>query len=251
MNEALNNEVNGMPSLKRHELLVSNLKEVFQDSFHSPADFQLSYSVAGGVVIDVTASIYWDVAQKLRHNELLLFDQLIDLCGVDYATFAWTDNEAPAMHKRFAVTSHLLSIAHNHRIRLRVWAEDNERPIVVSLTPLWPSANWYEREAFDLVGILFSGHDDLRRILTDYGFIGHPLRKDFPVSGYWEIRYDETQKRIVQEPVSIAVRENTPRVVRESHYGAIGELENTQVTRIQLDEKAVKGLHEISIEEKL
>jgi NADH-quinone oxidoreductase subunit C len=145
----------------------------------------------------------------------LRFEQLLDLCGVDYESYgdgAWGG-------ARFAVVSHLLSITHNWRIRVRTFAPDDDLPVVPSVSELWNSANWYEREAFDLFGILFEGHDDLRRILTDYGFIGHPFRKDFPVSGYVEMRYDPEQKRVIYQPVTIEPRENVPRVIREENYG--------------------------------
>jgi len=163
----------------------------------------------------VKATDYLSVMRNLHDHTLTQFDELIDLCGVDYSTYgegAWTG-------LRFAVVSHLLSTVHNWRIRVRVFAFDDEMPVVASLIDIWPSVNWYEREAFDLYGILFDGHDDLRRILTDYGFIGHPFRKDFPVSGYVEMRYDSGQKRVIYQPVTIEPRENTPRVIREEHYG--------------------------------
>jgi NADH-quinone oxidoreductase subunit C len=151
----------------------------------------------------------------LRDHADTRFEELIDLCGVDYSTYgdgAWDG-------ARFAAVSHLLSIEHNWRLRVRVFAPDDEMPLLASLTDIWPSANWYEREAFDFFGILFEGHNDLRRILTDYGFIGHPFRKDFPVSGYVEMRYDAEQKRVIYQPVTIDPREITPRVIREEHYG--------------------------------
>ena len=151
----------------------------------------------------------------LRDHPSLAFEQLMDLCGVDYQTFrdgSWTGS-------RFAVVSHLLSIKHNWRLRVRVFAPDDYYPVVASVTPVWNSANWFEREAFDLYGILFDGHEDLRRILTDYGFIGHPFRKDFPVAGNVEMRYDPELKRVVYQPVTIETREVTPRVIREEQYG--------------------------------
>jgi len=141
---------------------------------------------------------------------------LIDLCGVDYSDYDNATWEGP----RFAAVSHLLSVKHNWRLRLRVFAPDDSFPLVASVTPIWSSANWFEREAFDLYGILFEGHDDLRRILTDYGFIGHPFRKDFPVSGNVEMRYDPEQKRVIYQPVTIDPREVTPRVIREESYGS-------------------------------
>jgi NADH-quinone oxidoreductase subunit C len=151
----------------------------------------------------------------LRDEPTLGFEQLIDLCGMDYSTWGETGRDGP----RFAVVVHLLSITHNWRLRLRTSCPDDDFPTIASLVDLWPAANWYEREAFDLFGIVFEGHLDLRRILTDYGFIGHPFRKDFPVSGHVEMRYDPEQKRVVYQPVTIEPREVTPRVVREAHYG--------------------------------
>jgi NADH-quinone oxidoreductase subunit C len=155
-------------------------------------------------------------AMKVLHDHPDLgFSQLTDLCGMDYQAYqdgAW---DGP----RFAVVIHLLSIAHNQRLRVRVFCENDEMPMVPSITDIWPSANWFEREAFDLFGIVFDGHPDLRRILTDYGFIGHPFRKDFPLSGNVEMRYDPTQGRVIYQPVSIEPREITPRIVREAHYG--------------------------------
>jgi NADH-quinone oxidoreductase subunit C len=151
----------------------------------------------------------------LRDEPSLAFEQLIDLCGVDYQDFrdgAWSG-------QRFASVTHLLSLAHNWRLRVRVFAPEDSYPVVASLTPVWAVANWFEREAFDLYGILFDGHNDLRRILTDYGFIGHPFRKDFPISGNVEMRYDPELKRVVYQPVTIEAREITPRIVREEQYG--------------------------------
>ena len=148
---------------------------------------------------------------------------MIDLCGIDYSTYGNAEWDAP----RFAVVMQLLSIRHNHRVRLRSFCMDDEAPMVETVTDLWPCANWFEREAFDLFGIVFSGHPDLRRILTDYGFIGHPFRKDFPISGYTEMRYDEKQRRVVYQPVTIEPRENVPRVVREAQYAG-GTTRNEQ-----------------------
>ena len=175
----------------------------------------------GEVTLVVAASDYLAVAKTLRDHPDLRFEQLIDLCGVDYAAYGRTapDTAAP---QRFAAVSQLLSIEHNWRLRLRAYAPDNDFPVVDSLTQVWNSADWFEREAFDLYGILFSGHHDLRRILSDYGFVGHPFRKDFPVSGYVEMRYDPEQKRVIYEPVSIEPREVTPRIIREESYGGSG-----------------------------
>lgn len=172
----------------------------------------------GEVTLEVAASDYSQAALILRDNATLGFEQLSDLCGVDYSIYR--DGEWAGA--RFAVVSHLLSIKHNWRLRLRVFADDEGFPIVDSLTAVWPNANWYEREAFDLFGIVFTGHDDLRRLLTDYGFVGHPFRKDFPLSGNVEMRYDPEQKRVIYQPVTIEPREITPRIIREENYGALG-----------------------------
>ena len=169
----------------------------------------------GEVTITVKSGDYYQVMQELRDDAALRFDTLIDLCGVDYQTYgegAWDG-------LRFAAVTHLLSVEKNWRLRVRVFASDDELPIVQSVTPIWRAANWFEREAFDLYGIIFEGHNDLRRILTDYGFIGHPFRKDFPISGYVEMRYDPEQKRVIYQPVTIEPRENIPRVIREETYG--------------------------------
>jgi NADH-quinone oxidoreductase subunit C len=171
----------------------------------------------GELTLVVKASDYLDIATVLRDDPKLRFEQLIDLCGVDYQTFGDGAYDGP----RFAAVSHLLSVTNNWRLRLRAFAPDDDLPIVPSLVDIWNSSNWYEREAFDLYGIVFEGHPDLRRILTDYGFIGHPFRKDFPVSGYVEMRYDPEEKRVVYQPVTIEPREITPRVIREDRYGGL------------------------------
>ncbi|AOJ02411.1 MULTISPECIES: NADH-quinone oxidoreductase subunit C [Burkholderia] len=171
----------------------------------------------GELTLVVKASDYLEVAKALRDDRTLGFEQLIDLCGVDYQTYGDGAYDGP----RFAAVLHLLSIANNWRLRVRVFAPDDDLPIVPSVVDIWNSANWYEREAFDLYGIVFEGHPDLRRILTDYGFIGHPFRKDFPVSGYVEMRYDPEEKRVVYQPVTIEPREITPRVIREDRYGGL------------------------------
>ena len=171
----------------------------------------------GEVTVVVKASEYLASMQKLRDDPALRFQELVDLCGVDYSSYG----EGTWDGLRFAVVSHLLSIEHNWRVRVRVFCPDDDMPLVDSVTSIWRNANWFEREAFDLFGILFEGHGDLRRILTDYGFIGHPFRKDFPVSGYVEMRYDPEQKRVVYQPVTIEPREITPRVIREDRYGGL------------------------------
>jgi NADH-quinone oxidoreductase subunit C len=152
--------------------------------------------------------------QTLRDHPELRFEQLIDLCGVDYKDYGGGTHDS----SRFAVVYHLLSITHNRRLRVRVFATDDDFPVVDSVIGVWPAANWYEREAFDLFGIVFDGHPDLRRLLTDYGFIGHPFRKDFPLSGNVEMRYDPEQKRVIYQPVTIEPREITPRILREENY---------------------------------
>lgn len=169
----------------------------------------------GEITITVKAADYYGVMQTLRDDKSLGFDQLIDLCGVDYLNYgdgAWDG-------QRFAAVVHLLSVKNNWRVRVRAFCADDDMPLLPSVTPLWRAVNWYEREAFDMYGILFENHNDLRRILTDYGFIGHPFRKDFPVSGYVEMRYDPEQKRVIYQPVTIEPRENVPRVIREENYG--------------------------------
>ena len=167
------------------------------------------------VTVECRPEHYLDIMQALRDHEEMHFELLVDLCGVDYSTYK---NE-PWSGKRFAVVSQLLSVRNNQRIRVRVWAENDDFPLVQSVINIYNSADWYEREAFDMYGIVFENHPDLRRILTDYGFVGHPFRKDFPISGYVEMRYDETEKRVIYQPVTIEPREITPRVVREENYG--------------------------------
>lgn len=169
------------------------------------------------VTVTVDAAQYLTVMQTLRDAPQARFEQLVDLCGVDYADFG--DGRWEGL--RFAAVSHLLSVSLNQRVRVRVFCPDDDFPVVPSVMSLWNAANWYEREAFDLYGIVFEGHDDLRRILTDYGFIGHPFRKDFPLSGHVEMRYDAERMRVVYEPVTIEPRENTPRVIREDNYGGL------------------------------
>ncbi|MFC0402090.1 NADH-quinone oxidoreductase subunit C [Paraburkholderia rhizosphaerae] len=193
------------------ETLKANLEAAFGGRLSS-----ITESV-GELTIVVKASEYLDVAKQLRDDASLKFEQLIDLCGVDYQTYGDGAYEGP----RFAAVLHLLSVSKNWRVRVRVFAPDDGLPIVPSVVDVWNSANWYEREAFDLYGIVFEGHPDLRRILTDYGFIGHPFRKDFPISGYVEMRYDPEEKRVVYQPVTIEPREITPRVIREDRYGGL------------------------------
>ena len=172
----------------------------------------------GELTLEVAAADYHAVAVELRDRPELAFEQLIDVSGLDYQTWA---NQVWG-RERFAVATHLLSIANNWRLRLRAFAPDDGFPLLDSLCDVWPSANWFEREVFDLYGIMFSGHPDLRRILTDYGFVGHPFRKDFPITGYVEMRYDPEQGRVIYQPVTIEPRENAPRVVREANYGDAG-----------------------------
>jgi NADH-quinone oxidoreductase subunit C len=165
----------------------------------------------GELTVEVPASQYRAVCERLKKDG---FEQLIDLCGVDYGAYA----DKPRAGPRFAVVIHLLSVKNNVRLRVRSFCPDDAFPVVASLVEVWPAASWFEREAFDLYGIMFDGHPDLRRILTDYGFVGHPFRKDFPLSGHVEMRYDPEQKRVVYQPVTIDPREVTPRIVREKHY---------------------------------
>ena len=193
------------------ETLKANLEAAFGGRLTS-----ITESI-GELTIVVKADDYLEVAKRLRDDATLCFEQLIDLCGIDYQTYSEGAYEGP----RFAAVLHLLSVSNNWRLRVRVFAPDDEVPLVASVVDIWSSANWYEREAFDLYGIVFEGHPDLRRILTDYGFIGHPFRKDFPVSGYVEMRYDPEEKRVVYQPVTIEPREITPRVIREDRYGGL------------------------------
>lgn len=171
----------------------------------------------GEVEVQVSAANYLAAARILHDAAGCKFEQLIDLCGVDYSEYP----EGTPDGFRFAVVSQLLSVSLNQRLRLKVFARDDAMPLVASLTGVWAGANWYEREAFDLFGIMFDGHDDLRRILTDYGFVGHPFRKDFPTSGHVEMRYDAEQGRVVYQPVTIEAREITPRIIREDNYGGL------------------------------
>jgi NADH-quinone oxidoreductase subunit C len=195
----------------RLEILAAALQSALGDRLASVA------IARGEVTAVVRPGDLLDIAMTLRDAPALGFEQLIDLCGVDYQDYgdgAWDG-------KRFAVVYHLLSVAHNRRLRLRVFCPDDAFPVVDSVIGIWPSANWFEREAFDLYGIMFTGHPDLRRILTDYGFVGHPFRKDFPLSGNVEMRYDPDQQRVIYQPVTIEPREITPRIVREEHYADV------------------------------
>ena len=195
--------------MTRTDTLVENLKRALGARL-------AGVTVAlGEVTIVVPAADHHDAALILRDDAQLKFEQLIDLAGVDYQGYGAGSWEGA----RFAVVMHLLSITHNRRVRVRTFCPDDGMPLVASVTDVWNSANWFEREAFDLFGIVFEGHADLRRILTDYGFVGHPFRKDFPISGYVEMRYDPEQKRVIYQPVSIEPREVTPRVLREQGYG--------------------------------
>ena len=191
------------------ETLEAGLRNALGDNLQS-----LTVAL-GEVTIVVKAANYLSVMRVLRDHSELRFEELIDLCGVDYSQYGEGTWEGP----RFAVVVHLLSLEHNWRVRVRTFCPDEDMPMVESITGIWRAANWFEREAFDLFGILFDGHGDLRRILTDYGFIGHPFRKDFPITGYVEMRYDPEQKRVIYQPVTIEPREVIPRVIREETYG--------------------------------
>lgn len=195
--------------------LTSSLQSVLSDKVDSLNE---QY---GEITIIVRAEHILSVSEVLRDHPKLSFDMLIDLCGVDYLTFGGDAESCKDgyVNKRFAVVYHLLSVKHNCRLRVKAFADNDEFPVIDSVIDIWPSVNWFEREAFDLFGIVFSGHPDLRRILTDYGFIGNPFRKDFPISGNLEMRYDPGQKRVIYQPVSIEPREITPRIIREEHYG--------------------------------
>ena len=174
--------------------------------------------VALGEVTVVVAPVdYFDVAKTLRDAPGCCFEQMMDLCGVDYSEY----KDGLVESARFCVVLHLLSVSLNQRVRLKVFAADDELPVLASVVEVWNAANWFEREAFDLFGIVFEGHNDLRRILTDYGFIGHPFRKDFPLSGHVEMRYDAESKRVIYQPVTIEPREITPRIIREDNYGGL------------------------------
>ena len=193
--------------LSRTAQYLNDLKAILGD-VHRYTD------VRGEVTLEVSAADYPQVARVLHDHDALKLDSMMDLCGMDYSEYT-----GGAFANRFAVVVHLLSVTHNQRLRLRVFATNDDFPVLPSVTGIWNAADWFEREAFDMYGIVFEGHNDLRRILTDYGFIGHPLRKDFPVSGHVEMRYDSEQKRVIYQPVTIEPREITPRIVREQGFG--------------------------------
>ncbi|MDQ3267276.1 MAG: NADH-quinone oxidoreductase subunit C [Pseudomonadota bacterium] len=206
-------------------LLTTNLTTIFANQIVSLENR------LGELTLVVRDINMLEVLTRLRDDPDLRFEQMMDLCGVDYFTY-WSEiceggaylksDIAPDVYpSRFAVVYHLLSLTYNIRLRVRVFAEDDDLPILSSVVNIWPCANWYEREAFDLYGIVFTDHPDLRRLLTDYGFVGNPFRKDFPLSGHVEMRYDPEQQRVVYQPVSIEPRELVPRIIREEHYGSL------------------------------
>ena len=206
-------------------LLTANLNQIFSDKVVSLE------SRLGELTLVIRADDMLSVLTRLRDDAVLSFDQMVDLCGMDYSSYGSDVSEggayfssdtsalAQAGKPRFAAVYHLLSHTHNMRLRVRVFAEDDGLPMLDSVANIWPCANWYEREAFDLYGIVFTGHPDLRRLLTDYGFVGNPFRKDFPLSGHVEMRYDPEQQRVIYQPVTIEPREVTPRIIREEQYG--------------------------------
>ena len=197
------------------EALLARVEETLGDDVRATL-------ALGEVTLEVDAANWLDVCARLRDEDGLAFDTLIDLCGMDYQSYK---DDAPSWvtgKPRFAVVAHLLSVRKNQRVRVRAFCADDDLPVIASLVDVWPAVNWFEREAFDLYGIVFEGHNDLRRILTDYGFIGHPFRKDFPISGHVEMRYDPDQKRVIYQPVTVEPREVTPRIVREDTYGDAG-----------------------------
>ena len=196
-------------------MTTTRVEQLTADVGAALGDAAAAVTAALGEVTVVVRPDQWPVAMRtLRDRPELRFELLVDLCGVDYSAYGNGAYEGP----RFAVVCHLLSLANNQRLRVRTFAADDEFPVLASLVDVWPVANWFEREAFDLYGIMFTGHPDLRRLLTDYGFVGHPFRKDFPLTGHVEMRYDPEQKRVIYQPVTIEPREITPRVIRESNY---------------------------------
>jgi len=192
----------------RIETLAAALQAGFRDALKDVAVDR------GEVTVVAPMAGLAEFMRELRDRPELRFEMLIDVCGADYSTYGDGTREGP----RFAAVYHLLSLAHNWRLRVRAFAQDDDFPVLPSVIDVWPAANWFEREAFDLYGIVFDGHPDLRRLLTDYGFVGHPFRKDFPLSGYVEMRYDPEQGRVIYQPVTIEPREITPRIIREDHY---------------------------------
>ena len=197
----------------RLEQLTANIEKILGDKVT-----KLSVNL-DELTIECAAKDLLKVVKTLRDNKKLQFDQLIDLCGVDYSDYkdgAYVNGKGEG--SRFAVVYHFLSVALNHRIRLRTFCTDDEFPVVATMVDLFPVANWFEREAFDLLGIMFDGHPDLRRLLTDYGFVGHPFRKDFPMIGNVEMRYDPEQQRVVYQPVSVELRNNVPRIIRDEGF---------------------------------
>jgi len=200
--------------MTRLTTLETNLKSALGE------DIDLTRTL-GEVTLQISSEQWVDICRTLRDDADLRFETCIDLCAVDYSGWRAPTHTDAAQHfpQRFAVVVHLLSLTHNWRLRVRTFVPNDDFPLLPTLCDVWPSVNWFEREAFDLYGVVFEGHPDLRRILTDYGFIGHPFRKDFPISGYVEMRYDPEQKRVVYQPVTIEPREIVPRVVREDDYG--------------------------------
>ena len=197
------------------DTLQTSLRQVLGTQIQ---DLQLAL---GELTLTVKENDYLAVATTLRDHPALAFEQLLDLCGMDYSAYKDGAESKYTQAPRYAVVLHLLSLTHNWRLRLRVHASDDDMPQLDSVTNVWNAANLFEREAFDLFGILFKDHVDLRRLLTDYGFIGHPFRKDFPTSGHVEMRYDAEQKRVIYQPVTIEPREITPRIIREDQYGGL------------------------------
>ena len=193
------------------------LKDIITEALGDKAT--LIVAALDEVTVEVAAIDWLAACALLRDHQKCRFDTMIDLCGVDYSAYG----EAGRESQKYAVVVHLLSVTLNQRVRVRCYAQDDEFPVVHSLVDVWPSANWFEREAFDLFGVLFEGHPDLRRLLTDYGFVGHPFRKDFPTSGYVEMRYDPEQRRVLYQPVTIEPRENVPRVIRDNSYASQGK----------------------------
>lgn len=193
------------------------LKDIIAEALGDKA--ALIVAALDEVTVEVAADDWLAACTLLRDNQKCRFDTMIDLCGVDYSAYG----EAGRESQKYAVVVHLLSVTLNQRVRVRCYAQDDEFPVVHSLVDVWPSANWFEREAFDLFGVIFEGHPDLRRLLTDYGFVGHPFRKDFPTTGYVEMRYDPEQRRVLYQPVTIEPRENVPRVIRDDSYASQGK----------------------------